>query len=163
MAAQGNAALRIGIQIVLAVVIAVGVYYLYRTITDPWEAYEAEQFQTELTRARMDHIRTALIEHRDQTERYPGSLDSLVAFVKTDSVYQSADLGEVFAMPEGAGAFVPDSLPYSPRTGSPFIYDIVRNDSTGVEIYYLQDPDVPEDYIGAREVDPARRNAASWE
>ncbi|HLT45832.1 MAG TPA: hypothetical protein VK002_01275 [Rubricoccaceae bacterium] len=162
MAAQGNNAMRLGIQIVLAVVIVVGAWYLYRTITEPWEAYQREQRATTMTRARMDHIRTALIEYRDQTERYPRSLDTLVTFVKTDSVFQTEDLSEVFPLPPGA-SFNPDSLPFSPRTGTPFIYDVVRNDSTGVEIYYLQDPDVPEDYIGAREPDPARRNAASWE
>ena len=37
------------------------------------------------------------------------------------------------------------------------------SDTTGVEIYYLQDPDNEEDYIGSRDPDPARRNAASWE
>ena len=160
--AQGSNAVRIGIQLVLAAVIAVGAYLLYRTITEPWEAYEAEQFQTQLTRARMDHIRTALIDFRDETNRYPGSLDSLVLFVRTDSVYGEEDLDEVFPVP-GAGTFTPDSLPFSPRTGRPFVYDVVRDDSAGVEIYYLQDPDNAEDYIGARDPDPARRNAASWE
>ena len=162
MAAQGNNALRIGIQVALALLIAAGAYYLYRTINDPWQAYQTEQLATELTRARMDHLRTALIEYRDQEERYPAALDTLVTFVKTDSVYQGQDLGEIFPVP-GGRAFNPDSLPYSPRSGTPFVYEIARNDSTGVEIYYLQDPDVPEDYIGAREPDPARRNAASWE
>jgi hypothetical protein len=162
MAEQGNNALRLGIQLVLAVVIVVGAYILYRTITDPWRTYQAEQLQTQLTRARMDHIRTALIEFRDQAETYPRTLDSLVTFVKTDSAYVGEDLAEVFPVP-GGRPFYPDSLPFSPRSGTPFVYEIVRNDSSGVEIYYLQDPDVPEDYIGARDPDPARRNAASWE
>ena len=142
--AQGSNAVRIGIQLVLAVVIAVGAYLLYRTITDPWAEYEAEQLETQLTRARMDHIRTALIDFRDDTNRYPGSLDTLVTYVKTDSVYAGEDLAEVFPVP-GQGAFTPDSLPFSPRSGRPFIYDIVRDDTSGVEIYYLQDPDKPED------------------
>ena len=162
MAAQGNQALRLVIQLVLAVVIAVGAFYLYKTITDPWKAYEAEQMETALTRARMDHLRTALIEYRDTVERYPRGLDTLVTFVQTDSAYVGEDLNEVFPVP-GGGMFVPDSLPYSPRSGTPFVYELFRNDSTGVEIYYLQDPDRPEDHIGARRADPARRNAASWE
>lgn len=154
--------MRIVVQVVLAVVIVVGAWYLYKTINDPWQEYQTTQRATELTRARMDHIRTALIEYRDQEDRYPRSLDTLVTFVKTDSVYQGADLSEVFPVPRG-GTFYPDSLPYSPRTGNPFVYDVVRNDSSGVEIYFLQDPDVPGDSIGSHVPDPARRNAASWE
>lgn len=160
--AQGNSAVRIGIQVVLAVVIVVGAYLLYHAITDPWNTYQAEQRETTMTRARMDNIRTALIAYRDDAERYPTSLDSLVTFVKTDSAYIGEDLSEVFVIPEGT-SFDPDSLPFSPRSGSPYVYEVVRNDSANVEIYYLQDPDNPEDFIGAREPDPARRNAASWE
>ncbi|NNF59529.1 MAG: hypothetical protein HKN04_14935 [Rhodothermaceae bacterium] len=154
--------MRLAIQLVLAVVIAIGAYALYRTITDPWEEYQENELQTELTRARMDHIRTALIEYRSADRDYPSTLDSLVLFVRTDSAYIGEDLNEVFPMP-GGRAFVPDSLPFSPRTGNPFVYQLVRDDTSGVEIYYLQDPDVPEDFIGAETPDPARRNAASWE
>jgi hypothetical protein len=160
--AQGTNAVRTGIQIVLALVIVVGAYLLYRTITDPWDEYQAAERQTELTRARMDHIRTALIDFRGETDRYPRTLDSLVTFVETDSVYAGENLDSLFATP-GGGRFDPDSLPYSPRSGTRFVYDVVRDDSANVEIYYLQDPDRPEDYIGSREPDPARRNAASWE
>ena len=154
--------MRLAIQVVLAIVIVVGAYALYRTITDPWEEYQAQEFQTELTRAQMDHIRTALIAYRDHHTSYPSTLDSLQLFIRTDSVYQGKDLNEVFPNPGGV-PFNVDSLGYSPRTGRPFVYQVVGTDSTAVEIYYLQDPDVPEDFIGAQEPDPARRNAASWE
>lgn len=161
MAAQGSNPLRLVIQIALAVVIVVGAWFLYQSITEPWAEYQEEQFQTELTRNRMDHIRTALIEYRDHRETYPGTLDSLGLFIRTDSAYVGEDLNEVFPVPRG-GTFNVDSLQFSPRTGQPFVYEVI-SDTTGVEIYYLQDPDNEEDFIGARQADPARRNAASWE
>ena len=154
--------MRLAIQLVLAVVIVIGAYLLYETITGPYEEFQERELQTELTRARMDHIRTALIEYRNEDRNYPSTLDSLVLFVKTDSAYIGEDLNEVFPVPDGR-AFDPDSLPFSPRSGSPFVYQLVRDDTSGVEIYYLQDPDVSEDFIGAQTPDPARRNAASWE
>jgi hypothetical protein len=160
--AQGHRAVRVGLQVALAVAIVAGAYGLYRTITDPWERYQAAQRETARARARMGHVRTALVAFRDEADRYPASLDSLVAFVKTDSAFAGQRPAEVFSLPEGA-PFYADSLPYSPRSGRPFVYEVVRDDSADVEVYYLQDPDVPEDYIGSRDPDPARRNAASWE
>ena len=62
----------------------------------------------------------------------------------------------------GGGAFVADSLPFSPRTGTRFEYELVSNDTSGVTIYYVKDPD-SEDHIGAQEPNPALRNVASWE
>lgn len=153
--------MRLAIQLVLGIVIAIGAYALYRTITDPWNEFQAKEFQTEMTRARMDHIRTALIEYRGARDTYPSTLDSLELFVRTDSAYMGEDLNATFPVP-GGGEFMVDSLSQSPRTGQPFEYRVVRNDSTGVEIYYLKDPD-SEDFIGAETPDPARRNAASWE
>ena len=55
-----------------------------------------------------------------------------------------------------------DSLPFSPRTGTRFEYELVSNDTSGVTIYYVKDPD-SEDHIGAQEPNPALRNVASWE
>lgn len=153
--------MRTAIQIVLGLVVVGLVYVLYHTIVDPWSDYQAIQHQTELTRARMSNVRTALIEYRDNSEDYPGSLDTLVTYVKTDSVFTSRDLSEVFTVP-GGGVFVPDSLPFSPRTGARFEYEIVTDDTSGVAIYYLKDPD-SEDHIGSQTPNPALRNVASWE
>lgn len=154
--------MRTAIQIILGVVVLALIYFLYRTITDPWQEHQAEERLTELTRARMDHARAALIRYRDNNDNYPGTLDSLVTFIKTDSALSSMDLNTVFAVPNG-GAFNPDSLPYSPRVPhSEFEYELFSNDTTGVTIYYLKDPDT-EDHIGSQTPDPAFRNAASWE
>jgi len=153
--------MRTAIQILLGVVVLGLVYVLYHTILDPWNEHETKQFQTELTRARMDHVRTALIDFRDAADAYPSSLDSLALYVKTDSSYASTDLSRVFMVP-GGGAFVADSLPFSPRTGARFEYELVSDDTLGVTIYYLKDPD-SEDYIGAQNPNPTSRNVASWE
>lgn len=153
--------MRTAIQVILGIAVIGLVYVLYHTIVDPWNEYEATEFQTELTRARMSHVRTALINFRDENGDYPSSLDSLVYFVKSDSALSSQDLSEVFIVP-GGGAFVADSLPFSPRTGARFEYELVSNDTLGVTIYYVKDPD-SEDYIGAQEANPALRNVASWE
>ena len=37
------------------------------------------------------------------------------------------------------------------------------SDTTGVEIYWLADPDSEADSIGSRDPNPSLRNAASWE
>ena len=165
MAAEGSSAggsntSRLLIQAVLAVVIVVLAYVLYTSVTAPWKAYQAEEAHTAQTRARMSNLRTALIEFEGNEDRYPGSLDSLIQYVRTDSAYQGLDLDSLFAEP-GAARVSVDSMPFSPRSGRRFEYAV--NDTGEVDIYYLADPDRPEDYIGAREPDPTRRNAASWE
>ena len=66
--------LRLGIQIVLAIVIAVGAWLLYQTITDPWEEHEAREFEAEQVHTRMGHLRTALIDYRDSNDAYPSTL-----------------------------------------------------------------------------------------
>ena len=153
--------MRTAIQVILGVAVIGLTYVLYHTIVDPWNEYEATELQTELTRARMGHVRTALISFRDENGGYPSSLDSLAHFVKSDSALSSRDFSEVFVVP-GGGAFVADSLPFSPRTGTRFEYELVSNDTSGVTIYYVKDPD-SEDHIGAQEANPALRNVASWE
>jgi hypothetical protein len=161
MASEGTNAARLLIQGALILAIAGLSWFLYRAIHDPWAAFQAEARETELVRTRMDNVRTALIEFNNRNDRFPGSLDSLVAFVKTDSAIRRADLAELFPRPEWAPPFVADSLPFSPRSGRRFEY--VVNDTSDLDIYYLADPDNPADHIGAREPDPGRRNAASWE
>ena len=106
----------------------------------------------------MDDVRNALISYRDAYDTYPSTLDSLRLFARADTAFtrdDSADEGRTTP-------FSADSLTQSPRTGKPFLYQVV-SDTSGVEIYWLADPDVPEDSIGSREPNPAYRNAASWE
>lgn len=146
--------LRIVIQVILGIAIIVLAYWLYVSITKPYEAVERQQELTRITRSRMDDVRTALIRYNDVHGRYPLTLDSLVAFVQQDSVL-SANPDSVF----GTG-FHPDSLIYSPRSGEEFRYAV--NDTARVKTYLLEDP-ASDDYIGTLEPDITRLNAASWE
>ncbi len=152
MATRGQIT-RIVLQIVLGVVILILAYYLYRSITEPYEAVRREQQLTRLTRDRMSDIRTALIRYELLYDHYPPTLDSLVAWIRQDS-FIMAKTDSIF----GPG-FILDSLIYSPRGGK---FEYVVNDTGRVEIYYLKDP-ASDDHIGSLEPDVTKLNAASWE
>ena len=146
------------LRIVLGLAIIGLVVWLFRVTVVPAQRAEAAQRQTDLTRLRMDDVRTGLISYRDSVGRYPGSLDSLVQYARTDSVFNA----RIASQDERLAPVSVDSLPYSPRTGNRFDYAVVR-DTTGLEIYWLGDPDAVGDSIGSRDPNPALRNAASWE
>ncbi len=152
--ASSSQGIRIGIQIVLAIVIVGLGYWLYVSITEPWKVVERQQELTERTRARMDNVRAALIRYEERQDRFPSTLDSLHMWVQTDSVIR-AHADSLF----GSG-FESDSLIFSPRTGKKFEYAV--NDTARVNIYRLKDPD-SNDVIGTLEPDPTELNAASWE
>lgn len=162
MASDGNSGARIAIQIVLGVLILALGYLLYINITRPYDEFKEQERQTTLTRERMDDVRTSLIAYRNANDGYPSTLDSLVLFARGDSALNAQ---APLVMEENEfrlSPFVIDSLPFSPRTGARFNYQVVT-DTTETIIYWLQDPDVPSDSIGSRRMDPAQRNAASWE
>ena len=162
MALLANNTARSAIQIVLAIVIIVLGFVLYRTIREPYEAFERElELQAE-ARERMAYIRDAMRAYDRQYDRFPTTLDSLVTIIETDSFFV-AKRDSIFELREGETIEV-DSLPFSPRAGGQrFNLTVVRDDSTNVEVYLLEDPG-SEDYIGTD--DPARAagalNAASW-
>lgn len=152
--ASSSQGIRIGIQVVLAIVIVGLAYWLYLSITEPWKVVERQVELTERTRERMDDVRAALIRYDERQGRFPYTLDSLQTWVKTDSIMQMhAD--SLFGTD-----FNPDSLIYSPRTGKKFEYAV--NDTARVMMYELKDPD-SEDRIGTLAPDPTELNAASWE
>ena len=146
---------KIAIQAVMAVVIVVLGVWLYQSITGPWAAFERQEEVTEMTRARMSQVRTALVLYEREEDHFPGTLDSLVMWVAADSLI-ALNPDSVF---EAVG-FNLDSLLYSPRTGNPFLYAL--NDTGQVAVYYLKDPD-SDDHIGSESPDISQLNAASWE
>lgn len=146
--------LRIGIQVVLAVLILGLGYFLYYSITEPYERIERQQRVTEQTRTRMSHIRTALIDYERDSTNFPDSLDALIQHIREDSLLSTAQ-DSVFGGPLNL-----DSLLYSPRTGKRFEYAV--SDTGRVETYLLEDPD-SDDKIGTLTGDPTRTNSASWE
>lgn len=152
--AVSSQAVNKAIQFILAIVIVGLGYFLYVSITEPYEAVERQREVTRMTRARMIQVRTALTEYRADNNRYPYSLDSLQTFVRTDSLL-SVKGDSVF----GPG-FNVDSLIFSPRTGRAFEYAV--NDTSNVLIYQLKDPD-SNDQIGSLVPDVTLLNAANWE
>lgn len=153
--ASSSQGLRTGIQIGLGIAIIALTYFLYVSITEPYEAIEREQEVTQQTRQRMDHVRKALIQYERETDRFPGSLDSLITYMRADTTFSPDSLYQ-----DIEGEVNIDSILYSPRTGSAFEYTV--NDTGAVDIYLLKDPD-SEDQIGATDPDPTQINAASWE
>ncbi len=138
----------------MAVLIVVLGIWLYRSITEPWEAIERQQLLTQLTRNQMVQVRTALTHYEREEDRFPSSLDSLILWLRVDSL-AIADPQRIFDE-----NIILDSLVYSPRTGNAFEYAL--NDTGRVAIYLLSDPD-SEDYIGSEIPDITLLNAASWE
>ena len=152
--ASSSQGLRVGIQIVLAIVIIGLGYWLYLSITEPWAVVERQEQMTERTRDRMDDVRSALIRYEEQQGRFPATLDSLQMWVETDSLIQT-QVDSLFG-----AEFNADSLIFSPRTGEQFQYAV--NDTARVMMYRLEDPNT-DDVIGTLEPDPTQLNAASWE
>lgn len=151
---MGSNTLRTSIQVVLGLLIIGLGYFLYQSITDPYERIERRQMMTEQTRGRMANIRTALIDYNRDSATFPDSLNLLVQHIRNDSALsaqQDSVFGEQFNL---------DSLLYSPRTGNRFQYTV--NDTGRVETYLLQDPDT-DDEIGTLTGDPTQTHAASWE
>lgn len=146
--------LRTGLQIVLGIVIVGLAYFLYYSITEPYDKIERQQRLTEQTRERMSHIRTALIDFERDSGGFPDSLMVLRRHIQNDSILSTARdsvFGETFNI---------DSLFHSPRSGNQFQYAV--SDTGQVETYLLEDPDT-DDKIGTLSGDPTLTNAASWE
>lgn len=161
MAILANNTARTAIQIVLAIVIVVLGYVLFRTIREPQEAFEREQAVTEATRARMVDIRAAMRAYEMEYDRYPSTLDSLVQAIKTDS-FLVAKRDSIFELGDDE-SLAPDSLPYTARPGRPR-FELTVVDTSDVAVYLLEDP-VSNDHIGTDDPSQAagRLNAASWE
>ncbi len=149
--------MRLAIQGILAIVIVGLAYLLYVSITEPYDVIERQAELTDMTRARMDQIRTAMIMHENQYDRFPTTLDSLVLFIRTDSALSlPGRMDSVF----GVTGFNPGSLFFSPRTGNRFTLAV--NDTSRVKTYLLEDPDT-DDFIGTLEPNPGDVNVSSWE
>ena len=146
--------LRTGIQIVLALVIVGLSYFLYQSITEPYERIAEKQRLRETARDHMTDIRTALIDYERDSASFPDSLSLLAKHIRNDSVLSNRQ-DSVFGGPVNL-----DTLFYSPRAGERFQYAV--NDTGRYETYRLKDPGT-EDEIGTLTGDPTMTNRASWE
>lgn len=146
------------ISIFLVLIIIALAYVLIDSIVTPWQKEQARLKMRDDTRTRMVLVRDALIEYqrRDASNRFPSTLDSLVIFLKTDSLVQAKGV-EMFDVP-GLG-FVPDSLIVSARPPHErFLYSV--NDTIRPPLYLLKDPN-SDDLIGSLDR-ITLLNAPSW-
>lgn len=146
------------ISLVLILVIMALSYVLYDSIVTPWQAQVEKQKVTDSVRLRMTFVRDALVAYqaKDKNGKFPASLDSLVNFLKTDSL-MVAKGAELYAEP--GRTYFPDSLIFSTRPPfSKFEYTV--NDTIRPPLYQLKDPN-SDDVIGDL-VKITLLNAPSW-
>lgn len=138
--------------LLLIVILGLG-YWLYISITGPWQEVQKERQMTEQVRDRLMQVNSAIRYFNDRNNQFPPSLDSLMTFLQQDSVFQSNPT-EILNVRE----FNPDTFFESPRTGNKFNYAL--NDSARPPLYIIEDPD-SDDHVGTltRITD---RGAPSW-
>lgn len=145
--------------IVLGIVILGLTYWLYDSLVTPYEEVKEREAMTEKVRQRLVDTKDALVQYQTRKETFPpteGGLDSLVNFLKTDSLMIAMGdslFGTTF------DTFNPDSLVYSPRP--PYAkFEYTLNDTLRPQMYLLEDPD-SDDTIGSLER-TTMRNAPNW-
>lgn len=133
--------------LLLGVIIIGMSYYLYRSIVDPYQEVLDEQEMVERERHRMEVARDAIVRYQRSKGNYPpteGGLDSLVAFLKTDSLMVAN--GENLFSFRPPSTYNPDSVIYSPRPPhNRFEYTL--NDTIRPRLYLLENPG-SDDRIG---------------
>lgn len=156
--ASRSSQLQVSVQGVLVILILGLSYYLYYSITEPYDRIERQEELTEQTRTRMATVRKALVDYERDSTTFPDSLEGVLGHVRQDLKEDS------LLAPGGDSTFAQsvnlDSLLYSPRSGKPFTYTV--SDTGRVETYLLEDPD-SDDKIGTLSGDPTKINTASWE
>jgi hypothetical protein len=83
------------IQIALLVVAAVLTYFIYKGIQKPIDFEKAKNVRYEATIERLKDIRRAQLAYREIYGRFTGSWDTLINFVKYDSVRNVRKIGEL--------------------------------------------------------------------
>ncbi|MEQ8525180.1 hypothetical protein [Gracilimonas sp.] len=145
--------------IVFGVIILGLTYYLYDSLVTPYQEVKEREAMEEKVRQRLLDTKDALIQYQTRNETFPpteGGLDSLVKFLKTDSlmiVMGDSLFGTTFDV------FNPDSLVYSPRSPFPK-WEYTLNDTLRPQIYLLEDPG-SDNAIGSLER-TTMRNAPNW-
>jgi hypothetical protein len=146
--------------ILLGVIIIGMGYYLYISIVGPYQAVLEEEEMVERERHRMEVARDGIVQYNRRLGNYPpteGGLDSLVAFLKQDSLMlaNGASLFE-FRPPS---TYNPDSVVFSPRP--PYNkFEYTLNDTLRPQLYLLENPN-SEDRIGSLEK-TTMLNAPNW-
>ncbi len=146
------------LSVVLGIIIIILAVVLVRSIILPYQQVEERQEMTQHVRARMLNIRDALIQYEQQFDTFPPSesgLDSLVAYIRSDSMQAVAD--SLFYTDEWG--LVQDSLIYSPRPPHQR-FEYAMTDTLIRAIYVLKDPG-SDDQIGSL-TNPTLINTPNW-
>ncbi|SMO70186.1 DUF350 domain-containing protein [Gracilimonas mengyeensis] len=147
------------ITFVLGVIIIGLGYWLYDSLVTPYQEVRERQAMREDVRQRLVDTKDALIQYQTRNDTFPpteGGLDSLVNFLKTDSLMIAMGdslFGTTFDV------YNPDSLVYSPRPPHNK-WEYTLNDTLRPQIYLLEDPDT-DDAVGSLER-TTLRNAPNW-
>lgn len=148
--------------VVLGVIIVVLGWYLYHSIVDPYEVVEQRKEMTQRVRHNMEDIRDGLVRYNRRNDKLPptqGGLDSLMEFMRTDSIMLAIQDSLFTDNPESGYTFKLDSLIYSPRPPHKR-FEYTLNDTVNPPIYLLEDPD-SDDKIGSLEK-ATLLNAPNW-
>lgn len=146
--------------IVLAVLIIILSWFLYRSLVEPYQRVIEEEEMVERVRHRMELVRDALVQYKNRRGDFPpteGGLDSLVTFLKTDSLMTERGDSLFQFMPPHS--YNPDSIIYSPRP-SHVRFEYTLNDTLRPQIYLLENPE-SDDKIGDLER-TTLLNAPNW-
>ncbi|MCC5907407.1 MAG: hypothetical protein JJU13_14440 [Balneolaceae bacterium] len=146
--------------VVLAVLIVLLSWFLYRSLVDPYQEVIQEREMVERERHRMELVRDAIVQYRNRNDAYPpteGGLDSLVSFLKTDSLMVAMGDSLFTFMPPST--YSPDSIIYSPRPPHTR-FEYTLNDTVRPRLYLLVNPD-NNDRIGDLER-TTLLNAPNW-
>ena len=149
------------LSLVLGLVIIALSYYLYDSIVTPYQEVIIRKEMTERVRTRMVSVKDAIIYYQSKNDgNLPpteGGLDSLVAFLKGDSL--AIANGDSMFKQRPPLKYSPDSLILSPI--APFNrFTYTANDTMRPPLYTLNDPD-SQDQIGDLQR-TTMLNAPSW-
>jgi hypothetical protein len=132
---------------------------LYDSIVTPYQKVVQKERMNKTVQERMSDLRDVLIQYKSRNDDFPASLDSVTTFLKNDSMM--VQIADSMFTDQMLDTYNPDSAIYSPRPPhNRFHY--MLNDTLRPKIYFLQDPDNPDNYIGDS-LKTTMLNAASWE
>jgi hypothetical protein len=160
------------IQIVMVIIIVVLVYLIYDSIMEPVRFNQEVARREALIIQRLKDIRTTQAAHRSRYQRFLGDLDSLVMFVKNDSLPIIMAIGTVpDSLTESEAVrlgivqrdtlwkpaldslfrrsrYPVDSLPYVPKSGGKrFTLEAGQIERGLVKLPVFEAFTLPEDYL----------------
>ena len=87
--------MRTVIQILLFIVAVVLAYFIYKGVQDPIDFEKTKEARYDATIERLKQIRKAELAYKDEYNKFTGSWDTLINFVKYDSIRNIRKVGEL--------------------------------------------------------------------